>query len=324
MKKIFILFFVLFSPIAVHGSSNIERAIEFWSSQQLYQTALVAQQDGKYKHATRLFRELQRRYPQSPFYGETVFRIAQMEFDQKELYAANALLTQYLAMDSKVAHLEDAIRMKFAIASQYEKGYRDHLMGLKKFPKVFTDKEFALEIYEEIIISMPRHELAAQSLFRKGVMLLEQQDYKESVESLQTLIRRFPTHVLAPESYLEVGRAYMQQMRQEFPDPDLYDLALINLEQFKKHFPTEPRVSVLEKQLLDLQETLAKQLFEIGSFYQRTKKYNAAALYYSIILHRYGETKYAYQSKSALKKMNRTLVSNHKQEESIVVDAQEE
>lgn len=324
MKKFFVVFFLALAPLSMHGSSTLESVIEFWSSQQLYQTALLAKQDGKYKYSTRLFKELQRRYPKSPFYAESVFRIAEMEFEKNELAAANALLTQYLALDSNVSHLEEAIRMKFSIATQYEKGYRDHLMGLKKMPKVFTDKELALEIYEEIIISMPRHELAAESLFRKGVMLLADKDFKESVESFQTLIRRFPTNPLAPESYLEVGRVYMQQMKQEFPDPDLYDLALINFEQFKKHFPTEPRVQVLEKQLLSLQESLAKQLFEIGAFYQRTKKYNAASLYYSIIVHRYGLTKYAHKSKIELRKMNRSLVTNYKQDESIVVDAQKD
>lgn len=114
-------------------------------------------------------------------------------------------------------------------------------------PKWLPAYEVAIEIYDEVITTMPRDDLAAKSLYRKGVLLLRMEEYKKSIDSFQTLCRRFPKHPLAPDGYVGISDVYLTESKKEFPDSNKLELAEINLRKFKTHFPSEPRVEEAEK-----------------------------------------------------------------------------
>ena len=71
------------------------------------------------------------------------------------------------------------------------------MLGWEKMPQWVSAHEDALNIYDEVIATLPRHDVAARSLFNKARMLSGDGKYKESIDSYQILIRRFPKHQLA-------------------------------------------------------------------------------------------------------------------------------
>jgi outer membrane protein assembly factor BamD (BamD/ComL family) len=155
-------------------------------------------------------------------------------------------------------------------------------------------------------------------------------DYKVSVETYQTLIRRFPKHPLACESYIGVGKVYLTQCKNEYPDPDFLDLSEINLRKFRQDFPNEPRVSIADSMLMEMKELYAKNLYETAQFYERTKKPNASMIYYSKILSKYPQTKIAQLSQKRLEVLQSKRAKLHKslqqvpvQQEAVIVDAKE-
>jgi outer membrane protein assembly factor BamD (BamD/ComL family) len=144
-----------------------------------------------------------------------------------------------------------------------------------------------------VITSLPHHELAAQALFGKARLLLKDEEYKASIETYQTLIRRFPKHPLSIESFIGVAQVYLMQSTERYPDQDFLDLAEINLKKFKFSFPGEERVAEAESMFLEMKEVFASNLYDTGRFYERTKKPHAALIYYNRILTKYPETKVA-------------------------------
>ena len=82
---------------------------------------------------------------------------------------------------------------KFVIAENFQKGAKKRLFGLTG-PKVIIADDDALEIFEEIISSMPTHDLAIKALFAKGQVLSHFEEYKESVAIFEQLIERFEKH----------------------------------------------------------------------------------------------------------------------------------
>lgn len=240
-------------------------------------------------------------YPNSPFAIETSFYQGVAYFTLHDYDFANQAFTKYLKNETTPKFFDEAINYKYLIALKFQKGHKRHLMGSSRLPKWIPAREEALEIYDEIITTLPRHDLAAKSLYQKGKLLVSFHDYKASIDSYQTLIRRFPKHELAPDAFLGISDVYLKQCQQEFPDPDILDLVKVNLEKFQKSFPGEPRIKDAEKSLSDMRNYFAKDLYEIGDFYERTKKYDAAIIYYTTLVSQYPETKYAAKAKKYMK-----------------------
>lgn len=254
------------------------------------------------KHGMILFKNFQG----SPFAQDCEYYMGRAYFEMQEYQFANEHFSNYLKKQSTPKFFEEAITHKFSIAKQFHQGEKKHLMGWESLPKWIPAKEEAIAIYDEVIIALPHHELAAQALFGKAELFLKTEDYKSSVDTYQTLIRRFPKHPLTIESYIEIGRVYLEQSKGEYPDQDFLDLAEINLRKFRQDFPSEPKTNIAEELLNSMREVYASQLYDIGRFYERTHKKAASHLYYTRIIAKYPSTKSAQEAEKRLKKMNYT------------------
>ena len=248
-------------------------------------------------------RMLMQDFPDAPFAKEVYYYMGVAFYEISDYEMANEAFSNYLKEEMTPKFFDQVIRYKFEIACYFQEGIRRHLFHVRGFPKWVHGYEEAIEIFDEVITTLPRDEMAAESLYRKATLLLSLQEYKESVEAFQTLIRRFPKHPLSPDSYLGISDVYLTQSQKEFPDGDRLDLAEINLRKFRFHFPGEPRLIEAEQKLMSMKNVMADDLLEMGEFYQRTKRPKAAAIYYQTILKKYPDTKAAKVSRKQLKKL---------------------
>jgi outer membrane protein assembly factor BamD (BamD/ComL family) len=276
------------------------------SVQEHYSAAITAYEKKEWEELIRQSTIVMKNFPTTPFAEEVLFYLGVGYFQLHDYEMANKYLTSYLKKPSAPKHFEEAIHYKFTIAEQFQKGAKRHLMGWESLPQWIPAKEDAMQIYEEVITALPHHELAAQALFGKAKLLLQDEEYKSSIETYQTLIRRFPKHPLAIESYIGIAQVYFAQAKEQFFDPDFLDLSEINLRKFHRDFPGEAKVSVAENLLLEMQELYASDLYDTGRFYERTKKTQAAYLYYSKIVAKYPETKCAQMAQKRLSKFKNT------------------
>ncbi len=240
-------------------------------------------------------------FPTNPFAREALYYLGVAEYKLGDYEYANRAFSDYLKEELTPKFFDQTIRYKFELATEFDGGSRIHLFGWNKMPKWLPAYEEAIEIYDEVITTMPRDDLAAKSLYRKGVLLLRMEEYKKSIDAFQTLCRRFPKHPLAPDGYVGISDVYLTECKSDFPDSNKLELAEINLRKFRTHFPSEPRIEEAEKRLRGMKEELANDLLEIAEFYERTKKGKAAAIYYATILKKYPETKAAKKSEKRLK-----------------------
>lgn len=270
------------------------------SVQEHYSAALEAFQKSNWEELIMQSTIVIKNFPESPFAAEAQYYLGVGYFHLGELEMANKQLTTYLKKQSAPKYFEDAIKYKFAIAEKYQKGAKKHILGFESMPKWMPAREEALVIYDEVITALPHHELAVQSLFGKAQLLMADEEYKTSVETYQTLIRKFGKHPLACESYIGIGKVYLTQCKKEYPDPDFLDLAEINFKKFRADFPNEPRMALAENMLVEMREIYAKSLYETAQFYERTKKPHASAIYYNKILAKYPKTKTAHNSEERL------------------------
>lgn len=242
-------------------------------------------------------------FPNSPFAQDIPYTIAEAYFNLNELSIANNYFNIYLENPVSTDKFEQAIAYKFAIAERFANGEKKSLFDSHKAPKWLSGKEDALTIYDEVIATLPYGDFAARSLMGKAKIQAEFEDYKPSLETLDTLIRRFPKHELAPFAYLEKIHVYLLQCQGKSLDPDLLDLADVTLRKFKLVFPREEKIQEAELLIKKMEEAFAQNLLQTGAFFQKTSKEEAAKIYYRKVISQFPNSQAAENASIQLKKL---------------------
>jgi len=231
-------------------------------------------------------------------------------FELEEYDLANVSFTNYLKKSTSPEYFREVMEYKFCIAEYFRQGGKRRMLCNKDLPKCFNGHALAIEVYDEIIASFPSDDLTAYSLYGKAELLKSGQQYRESVECLKLLIKRFPKHTLGPESYILISRIYLDQCLQEFQNPDLLALAELNTRKFAQDYPGEERLCMAEQMAQEIKETFAVGFLRTGSFYERICKPQAAILYYRKAIREFPDTQVAVICQERLMRLGGCQLSN--------------
>lgn len=278
---------VLFA--SVHANQKIQH-----SPQERYNSAMYAYKHKQWKRLLNECVDFFKNHQDSDFVGDLHYYEGVAYFNLEDYDLANQRFSAYLEKYANEKFFEDVFKYKFEIAKKFESGSKMHMFGLRMMPKIVPAYEETIDLYDEIIKTLPQHELAARSLHSKGSILANNRRFKESIEIFQTLIRRFPKHPLTPDGYLQIAKVYLDQANSSrFTDLDLLDLAEINFRNFYHNFPQDKRVMEAQDILLYLRETYARDLLQVGLFFEKKKQPIAAILYYQKIMQMFPESRSA-------------------------------
>lgn len=235
---------------------------------------------------------------------EALYFLAVSYYHTDEYELANDTFNLYLRNLGNPEHFEDAIFYKFSIACQFKDGACKRLFGQKYLPKWSSGWETASQMFDEVITAVPCHNLAAWSLFEKADMLFYENRLRESVETFQQVIRKFPKSELSPQSYVQIAKLYYSQCLKEKQNPDLLALAEINFRRFQQDFPGDTKCyAFLESNLNAMKEVYAGAFFETASFYERKGMNNAAVIYYRKTVAEFPNTIVAQQCQERISKI---------------------
>lgn len=271
---------------------TMEEAVTMMPTEH-FNRGVDAMQCGDWKEAARQFRIVVCNFPETPLAQEAAFFGGVANYNMEEFDAANEEFSTYLKTYTTPQYFEETLSYKFYIANQFRCGAKRRLFCSRHLPKWASGYDLALEIYDEIIVTVPCHELAVQALYMKAAMLWEQCSFRESVDTYHQIIRRFPRHELAPQSYLEITNVYLAQAQLEAQNTDLLELAQVAVRKFEIDFPGDERVYEAQSNVQRLKEVYACGLFETGQFYERTCRPFAAVLYYRKAMSRFPDTNVA-------------------------------
>lgn len=258
-----------------------------------FQAGMEAFEKQSYSEAIRHFRIVQTHFGREAYGSDAIYYEAVSHYNANELDLANDSFSEYLKDFMAPKYFQQAIEYKFSIAERLKEGERKRLLGTKIIPKWFNGKTLAVEVYDEVIAALPSHENAARALYSKGMLLREMKEFRESVETFQTLIKRFPRHELTPESYLAITKVYLEQSQYEYQNPDLITFGEINLRKFTQDFPRESRISEMKKDVDQIKEIYAQGLYDTGQYYERVDKWNASIFCYKNAIEKFPDSEVA-------------------------------
>lgn len=267
-----------------------EKYIAQGSCEDHFEKALHALHDHRYDDAKHELKTIIQSFPNASYAGDAPYYLGVIAFEESDLDIANRYFSEYLHKKSVPDHYEDTFRYKLAIGTRLAKGEMRHLFGYESLPKWMTGRQIALDIFNEIIKTLPYQELSAQAMIERGNLLTYREEYPKAIESYQEVIRKFPKSSFAIESYKAISQSYLEQLEREPQNMDALQLAKINLIEAKKMFPNAEEINTISTQLEMIHEGCATSLFEIGLLYERMKEPKAAVLCYDMVIQKYPST----------------------------------
>lgn len=229
-------------------------------------------------------------FPATDKAAEAAFFLAICYYEMGEFDFANEEFSNYIKTSQHPIYFEEAVNFKFCIAEHFKVGKKRRPFRMRYMPKWISGQDSALEIYDEVVTAMPNHDLTIKALFSKADLLKKMGEFRDSIETYQLIIRRFPRDEIVPACYLAIADAYVKQSRIEFQNPDIIALAELNVRKFKNDFPRDERESIILESVAQIKELYASGLCDLGLFYERKKKPDAAAIYYQSAIEEFPDT----------------------------------
>jgi TolA-binding protein len=208
-RSLAILFFAGFLPLA--GAQGAEG---------LYQSGTRAFQDGLYLMAGRNFRQLAEQYPDSALADDAAYLRALAEFYQQEYRSALALfreLPRRFPQSPFVRQVPFWVGCSFYRLGQYPEAVGQLAQQVEKYPEEREYAERALQLtgsaqerlelwadaqktYRRLLERKPPPELAAEAWFRLGSVQLQMRDYPAALSSFTRVLVDHPGALQAGEA----------------------------------------------------------------------------------------------------------------------------
>ncbi len=163
--------------------------------------------------------------------------------------------------------------------------------GMKKF----QDHDFieAQNDFEIIRLQFAGSALADKAQFYLGECHFEQEEYLLAAEEYQTLRRSMPASPLVPLAQYKIGLCYYHLSPRSSLDQVYTSRAIEEFQTFLEYYPKDEHVPDAEAKIAELNNRLAKKLYDAAELYMKMDYFKAALLYYDAVIEKYHDTPYA-------------------------------
>lgn len=252
-----------------------ERA-EFERAEELFQT-------GQTERALAAFRRFLKVHPASRRASKAQFRIAEILESQGRLGPAfdayQALVTKY----PDTAEFELAVARQVLIANQFLERRVPGLLGLS----LVSGPERAQKMYESILKNAPYSKHAPVSQFNLGLAYERQGLLAEARRAYQTVLDKYPNSPVADDALYQIGYMAMRQgLSGRSQDLSSLLIAKETFEDFLLQYPRSEKAAQARSNLKRINEREGQDLLAIARYYDWSRNYRAAAVYYNDVIRR--------------------------------------
>lgn len=235
---------------------------------------------GKSQAAYSAYRGLVKSFGQSALAPKAQRKVAMLleghgEYD-KAFDAYSVYLTKYPRGDD----FDAVVDAQFRIAKMFLEGQKRKVFGVPFAPSMAR----AQEMFEGILRRAPFTKVAPMAQFNLGQCLEKQGKYPEAIAAYQTVVTKYPHDALADDAQYQIGYVLLREAREGSYDAASQQKAREAFEDFMSRYPESEKVAQARENLKSLQGGVTKGALDIAKFYEKTKHYKAAVIYYNEVL----------------------------------------
>lgn len=236
--------------------------------------------EGNPKAAYNSYRALIKRYGLSvlaPKAQRKIGILLEQSGDYDKAYEAYAT---YLSKYPRGDDFESVVESMFKIAKLFLEGQKKKLLGIP----VASSMSRAQQMFEGIVKRAPFSKWAPLAQFNLGQALEKQGKYPEAIAAYQQVIIRYPSDAIADDAQYQIGYVRLKEHREGSYDRASAGKAREAFEEFINRYPESEKGPQARENMKTLEGSQAKGALEIAKFYDKTKNYRAAVIYYNDVI----------------------------------------
>ena len=250
------------------------------NAQQLFDKAQEAEKQGNMGRAIKVYTHLLRKYPKDALAPGATYRAAQLlEFEGDYMKGANTyrwLVERYPSSPN----FDEAIEGQFRIGEMYLSGKKIKLLGIP----IGTSMDRAVEIFAAIVRTAPFGRYTARAQFDIGLARQKQSADDAAIQAYQAVIDKFPNDAIAADAQYQIGYIWYEAARLGTNDQAATQNARTAFEDFLFRYPRSEKAPQARENLQRLQQKSTGDAMKVAKFYDKSKAYRAAVIYYSQVI----------------------------------------
>ena len=217
---------------------------------------------------------------------------------QKAFKAYQRLLEKYPRIDN----YDEILNRQYAIANRYLAGEWFKLWGVIPIPPALDNNmEKTAAMYEKIIKSGPYSDVAPKAQLSIGRAHEKEEAYGQAVKAYERAADRYNDRAqVASDALFNAGVAYNRQAKTAEYDQSVASQAIATFNDFQTLYPDETRVNEAQRRVDNLRTEQARGSYEIARFYEKSKKWDAALIYYNDVTLKDPNSKFAKESRDRI------------------------
>ena len=141
------------------------------------------------------------------------------------------------------------------------------------------------EMFNKIVNNGPYSDVAPQAQLRIGAAREKQKNFSDAVKAYETAADRYHDQpAIAADALFREGISYARQAATAEYDQNTAAQAIASYTDFITLFPNDQRVPQAQKAIAGLKAEQVRGNFQIAQFYEKSKKWNGALVYYNEVL----------------------------------------
>lgn len=186
----------------------------------------------------------------------------------------------YLSKYPRGEDFDAVVEAQFRIGKLFLEGQKKKLLGVP----VASSMPRAQEMFEGIIKRAPFSKWAPLAQFNIGQALEKQSKYPEAIAAYQGVVTRYPTDPIADDAQYQIGYVRLREAREGSYDRASGQKAREAFDDFINRYPESEKVPQARENMKSLTGGQTKGTLDIAKFYDKTKQYKAAVIYYNDVI----------------------------------------
>ena len=260
--------------------------------------ARTAEENGSMRSAIKTYGKVAKRYPNSAYAPEALYRSAKLRLTLKQYTKAFDDFQGVLSRYPNTPRFNEIVGEQYRIASALLDGARGRILGI--FPG-FRNREKALEEFEIILLNAPYSEYAPLALMNIARGHQRLKNTEEAIDALDRMINNYPQSLLAPDAYLRLAETHSSLVDGPYYDQESTRDAITYFEDFMILYPNDNNVAKADKGLANMKKVLAESKMKMADFYFfRRDNYKAARVFYNEAITVYPDSEVAVKARQRL------------------------
>lgn len=192
--------------------------------------------------------------------------------------AYQVLIEQY----PKSAEYGEVLWRQYSIANRFLGGEWPKLWGYISYPPSLDQPA---DMFDKIVKNGPYSDVAPHAQLRIGAAREKQKDYPAAVQAYGLAADRYQNQpVIVADALYREGISYAKEAETAEYDQNTAAQAIAAFTDFATLYPDDRRVSQTQRIIAALKSQQVKGNFQIAQFYESSKKWDGAVIYYNEVL----------------------------------------